>query len=484
MLFYALFCLQPRLHDDMGFYLYMDDYNHSGAIADFIRNAKDALVSRYAWDNGRIPNLFGSVLILIPRGIMSIFLSAAFALMVVYGSKLIRAWNCSLLAYAVAVLGFVLVLPWYDAMYTAMFALNYVVPSAMILYSAWLIIYGPGLRPGIAFGLGLFFGLWHEAFAIAALGGLLGVAIMYPQWRNRNTACWASGFLLAVAFLGLAPATFYKGGGMLNLSALYKLNFGMLLGAPFYCFVLVTAFMMAFGKLRRQVLSPQLAFIFGAALGGWFIWRCFMTGLRNAWPMLMFAVLGIAAYVPVILQCAGAKFKKGLAWLMILMSFAQPLSTIPWFVQIRKEVADAKKIEHSTPEGEACFSDISSVFNVPLYTLNRPNFDNYNNCGFPWYKVAPSALKDFDPSKARPICSHDTAYFYDGYIVIPDNGKRSIWVCEVFFDEKPSPTACTITPFKTDAGNFCYISPEGIFAKAHLKTLTGLSLIRLRYAED
>lgn len=480
VIFTAMFWILPPMLDDWWFLRYMDRFSASPSWNNFFDDSVEAFNFRINFDNGRFPNLFGSPIMLIPKWIRALFLGLSFGASLYFGSRVSDTWKKSPIGFSVLAACFVFLLPWYDSMYITMFALNYVVPSAIMLGIAWLIFCRKPLRnPIYCLLIACFCGWWHEAFTAMAIGGLVGVLLCFKEYRRTDVFCWLFGFIIAFAFIYFVPATSYKAGGMMNVANYFNLRLGFGLGFPFYIFIIFLTTALVFSKTRKLAYTPVMAFITGGAVAGFVIWRMFMTGYRTAWPMLLMSSLGIAYIVRLI--CTGrTKVYNILAICIALFVVLQQALTLPWFVKFNSEVRQANETAAKLKDDQVAFIKLTTEHSAPLYTLNRPNFGLYQSSGFPSDKVFPEELRDFSPEKAISIGVGCDAYLYKNIIVIDNLDENTSWDANIFFDGKPYLTTVGCCMFSNDSGRHYYILTGHVFDKSHFHSITGIELIQKR----
>ena len=474
-LFTAMFGIMPPLRDDQWFMSFATAFLENPSISNFIDGFREQVVFRYNFDNARIPNILGTVWVVLPRWFMVGVLGASFAFAVYLGARLSQTWRSSAVGFSVLIFGIVIALPWFDDMFTVMFAMNYLVPSALTAYAALVFLRPVPPHTAWAFALALVVGLWHEAFAATMLAGVVFTAIVIPSYRRPATAAMAAALIAAIIFLASVPGTGTRIGSF-HPERFIKLHLGVLTGLPFYLFAISALTLWARKTTRRHLITPQFVFIFGACGGAWAVWRFFLTDYRDSWPMIYVSSIGLAYIVGKIFATRAKPVWAAYA-VLITASFVQPVLSVPWFIKMRQEVMTANEAVMAAGEDSVVFTPVTTPFTAPWYTMGRPSFEIYKSGGFPFYNAIPEQLKDFSPENAVHIGISENVYFHKGCIVL--EGTRTdihSAKCTLYFDGKPYATECFGTNFTTPAGNFTYILPLHSFQKAKLHHLSGFDL--------
>ncbi len=462
-----LYCLHPVLYDDWNYLEQMQGFLADPSPRSWWHDFSVGVIQRYSLDNIRLANILYLLICPLPQWIPSVIAGAALFITFLFGARLAGVWRRNLFAFAAMIALYMCIEPWYEGMLLKTFAFNYSLPSALALWSARMILRQKPSGIIAVIPCAYIIGLWHEAFTISILGGILLLVILYPRYRSVTTATWSGCLILAILTLYLAPGTALRSEGMSTFENLYRLWLGLRLGALFYLFFIITLIIFLNSRLRKQFLTPRLSFIFGASIAGWGIWRCFMGDYRPAWSMLLFSAVGIAYFI------GRMKRFKGKAWsiagiLIITATVIQISSCIPWAARMRTEAQQANRIAADGLPGHFCHRTIASQ--VPLYTMNRVNFDFFACTGYPWDKVVPEQLRDFNPADAEKIT--DRLYRYRGHLVAVDipHSTRTVTIELRSSDGSTSALYLSAAPFTTAAGTYTFLAPLGNFLSSRLGT--------------
>ncbi|MCM1068065.1 MAG: hypothetical protein NC418_10890 [Muribaculaceae bacterium] len=477
-LYALMFYLQPPMMDDGWFESYSSDFIANPSFSTFINCLTDSVIFRINEDNGRIVNLLGNFLVIIPKPILGILLGACVGLTLYFGAILSKSWKNSLPAFTLLSLSLAYVLPWFDGMFTTMHALNYVLPSAISFATIILFLSDKIRNKPLSFILFFIIGTFHEAFSAALIGGIIGVVITVPRYRSARSIAMILGLLAAIIYLGSIPGASRRGNGMFGIAGLWQLSLGIVTATPYYVFVIVTLLCMFFRKMRKRLFSPTLAFLFGGALAGWLVWRCFMSDYRIPWIMLLFTAPGLAYLFSKLLPSLKSSISTSVALLILILIIIQSTVSVVWFYKMKREVMLAINTTTQSPDKSGIFLPIHTSDTAPIYLLGKPTFDVYLTPGYPFDRIVPEALKDFSPQKARRLSGNVEAYYYKDYIVlkIPDSSIEK-WNCTVYFDGKPVSTVGNQALFYCSDGEYSYFLPIYITMPRHLYTITGIDII-------
>ncbi|MBD5233425.1 MAG: hypothetical protein HDS65_04505 [Bacteroidales bacterium] len=457
----VLYCLHPVLYDDWNYRQQMQSFIATPGLGTWWSDFCAGIASRYTLDNIRIANILYLLVCPLPQWIPSVIAGCTLYLTLMFGGRLAGCWGRNMATFAVFTVLYMFYEPWYEGMLLKSFAFNYSLASAVALGAALAIIRQRPSSYLLAIVSGLTAGLVHEAFTISLLGGVCMLPLFCPKYRSHTTLLWACGLLSALAVLYTAPGTALRSEGMATFANLYKLQLGLKFGSVFYLFFI--AFILK-TMLSRKHITPQLAFIFGASIGGWLIWRCFMGDYRPAWSMILFSSVGIACFVSEISRSRRRGFQIAGA-ILVLATIIQICSCIPWAACMHSEAAEANRIAADGVSGHFCSR--TTAPEVPLYTFNRVNFDYFVSTGYPFSQVVPEELRNFAPEKAEKIA--DGLYRYQGLFIAEGIalGTNTV-ITTMYFDESPTDIYHSVAPFSTPAGDFYFLNPLGYFLYSRL----------------
>ena len=146
-------------------------------------------IFRITYDNGRIPNLIlTGALLAVPGWLFCIGLGICMLLMIYLAARISGVWCRSLTGFAILVFGIVICLPWHEYMFVKALATNYLVTSVLLLMSTWLILHPRTSSTALTLTFVLLASLWHEMAMAGIAAGVIGLVLVFPQYRTRRMA--------------------------------------------------------------------------------------------------------------------------------------------------------------------------------------------------------------------------------------------------------------------------------------------------------
>ena len=475
---YMLFWYTPYMIDDVWYGdEAMGGFYRTGSFADWWQGVRTNFIFRITEDNGRIPNLFGSALITLPNLFMSLMLSLCLGA-TLWAGGLIIGRRASLLALGIWTAGTIFLEPWYDGMYTRMFALNYIPTTALTLALLYFILHDTIRKPWLIVTAGFLGSLWNESLMFTLLGGIIGITLCFKQYRTRNIALWAVGLVLACVYYFSIPCTYARMERQFNWFGLYQFWRGALISAPFFILVASVALGLLFRATRKRLFTPGLAFIFGGALAAWVLFRCYMNCYRVTWQYICLSSLGMAYIANQLIRPSRLTSAVGLV--LLAASVIQPALCIPWVQRLHEEEGIMRKSGETYPDSTGIFSPQTTSFFVPVYTLNRISFNIlYTHKDTQYCNYTPDILTDFDPAQCRDIGTVIPAYLYKREIVIPSEYKSEYETYDVtihYTDGAKYYERCWVCGFKNDAGHFQRILIHEPFFSTKYRTIENIEI--------
>ncbi|MCM1068066.1 MAG: DUF6056 family protein [Muribaculaceae bacterium] len=482
-IFSLMYYLHPYLNDDLWFREPMADFLNTHSLDDLMHGWKESILMHIGCDNGRIAQLLGSVLVILPKWLISTLLSACICICIYISAKLAGVWTENYLLFSVLVLCWVYVMPWPDFMFGIMYSANYI-PSAVFLLLSFYLFIHQRLTLVTAILLGLVTSCCHEAFGCALIGGICSVVILFRNYRTANNFALIASALAGIAYLYFLPGTGVRFNGQNIFIGFINFKTSAAYGILLYAYISLLILALIVKSWRNNLNAPYIVGITVISVLGWCLWRTFMSGLRLTWCMNVVSLVGIIY----LMKQAPWNFSKKqplniiLSTLLLLVSFAQLFISLPWFLKMHKEVNEVNKLIESTA-GENVFFDLTTSDQVPAYTLGKPNFNVY----FIWYpvfeEVYPTSLKNFKPEDAVLLDSPNTIFLYNGLMVAPARNIdfSRLELMTVTFDGSPELIRVNPKYFKSIDGDdyvFLQIRQRPIRHKNH--EITGAKYVFLK----
>lgn len=477
VIFMVMYWLHPYLRDDYWFREPMAAFISSPTWSNFWSGLAESAKYHFMYDNGRIYNLIGSVFVVMPKWIPSIFLGCCCALCVYAGAVLAGVWRRNFVMTSLFAFMFFITLPWFDYMTIMMYAFNYIVTTIVMFVVLTLFIKQRISGRWHALALGLAIGVCHEVFVGTAFCGTVAVFMLYREYRTKTNVWLIVGMLVAVVYLCFVPGTAVRSEDS-NLFEGYKnLLLGILFGIPFYVAVLITLICVAVKGWRYRIKSPLFVLCFGAALGGWIIWRAIMSGPRVAWATDAMAIVAIIVLIKDI--HVGRKIAIAVSSVLWLVIFGHLLACLPWYVKMKTEHDFAYQLVQEHP-GEVVYAHLTNAHEAPAYLLGMPNYNAYMSWRSKFDSLMPPSLIDFCEENSKQSKHGDEALIFDGNIMIPADAAKpneyiDMWL---FYDGKPFKSYGLLMPIKskTSGKDYLYVKPFVLSYTRCFSPITGVEI--------
>ena len=458
VLLFIMFDLHPYLCDDWRFRMPMSEFLSEPSLHSFFDGWDSSVKSCFYEDNGRIPQLLASVMVVMPRWIMAILLSASVCVCIFLSAKIAGIWMRHPISFGILVLVWVFAMPWPDYMFGIMFAANYLPPAALMLSILWLLIRSK-LRVWSAVVLGLLVGCSHELYCAAMIVVTLAFIAFDNGLRGKVAYVLLASLFVSMAYLYCVPGTAVRASSKSLLEGLANPFAYAYIGVLFYVYLIIAAVALSIKSWRRGIDMRILLLCISGASAGWLVWRVFLGGQRLVWCLDIFSAIGIVALLSVIpLKRVPMNSALAVGVSMIVICFAHLSMCIPWFGRMHREVECVRLM--AATDRSALFYNLTTPDDAPWFLFGKPNFNIYNSEWHDLDFVVPVALKEFRPklcinSVGRPV------YLYDGLMVLPSSGinTRSA-VMNISYGEFTNESACSLRPFTgADGKEYLYVCP-------------------------
>lgn len=477
-LYTAMYWLHPVLADDFDFKSFMATYLETGTWSSFWNDLQGSIIYHYKEHTGRIWNLIGSAILVVPKGIVSFILGSIAALNIWLAAKLVGIWRKNFFMYSVLAAMYVLFLPWFELMFTQMFALNYVVSSFILLATCYLFL-NKRLNIFTAFLLGIVLGTTHEIFGGAAFCAIATMPIFYKEYRTKNTWVLLGGILISIFMLILAPGTIERSAQGELFLGFKNPRLGVAHGYMFYIYTIICLFHVFNARLRKILYTPVFIFCTAGAIGGWIIWRTFTISPRITWPMSLFSILGIAYLLKnlFISKTTTAILLGTIIWAAI---YAHLASCIPWFIRIKAEAEEAYTLLIQKKDG-VVYYDLTSVYDAPWYILGKPTFNAFQIFPNEYRRVLPTSAQNCINNK-NIILPHGDKPCYSScnfYLPIDSNAiKQNQISANIFYNGKPYRTYAKAYKMTGNDSLYMLVHPYIISYLHSRDEVTGIEICR------
>lgn len=484
--FGLMYLMMPRAGDDYWFLAGMFD---------------DGFCECWRWhiynDNSRLSNILGSLTLLLPRWIPALVSTAAVAWSLVLLGRMVggsRPWQRPV-AFTVVAAAFVLALPWWECIFTAVFAYNYLWPTPVML---WLMLWLSGLqrrRPWLMLLVGVLFGAWHEIFSLPLLGGTVVLLLFSRRHRRLDVLALAVGLLIGCAWVMLSPSVINRTGYWHRVHPLPEEYHILWWHVASGAFLLLAMGSLCVRRMHRRVLHPY-TIVIAVYAGVCAVSLVVSQTIRAAWPIYLLAYVGMVHLLLGLWR--GMRSRGGVAvaftavvWAFVLthLAVAVPLA----FTIHRQEQFIVAEYERTQGSERPIVADILLPQDAPVLAFGKPytglysyywhtgNMADYYNLPRP--EVLPRALADYRAGMGTPVPGNLSARCYRGYFVAPmqECFAFPITAGKIDYGMRLDINVLHCVRFRgADGGDYVYITPQ----QAPLQWLLGRSpAINARYPD-
>lgn len=476
--FTVMFFLMPSpVIDDYGFLATSSIHHLPPDSEPWIDATINNFIFRITHDNGRIPNLlFTGVLLAVPGWLICLGLGMCVLLIIYLAAQISNVWCRSLTGFGILVFGIVICLPWNDYMFVKAVATNYLVTSVLLLMSTWLILQPRISSTALTLTFVLLASLWHEMAMAGIAAGVIGLVLVFPQYRTRRMAYIAATLVAAAVYYFAIPATHVRSAkyteNLFSFEFLRNPLFSIHLAIPSF-FLLLTLILLTLQRTRKLIFKPVPAFMFAMSLDSVLIfWFFYSTGLRTVWTLMLASFIGLAFITAAVLP--SRKIFRFIAYVLLFAATAQPCACLPWFYKYNRDWAAIVTTNKTSKGLDDRFVDYILPQHYPLYCLGFTAGSRILPLLLdPYPQVVHASLADFNPTKARAIGIGREAYLYKDNLVIPTVDAHAIRII-LYFDGKPLPVYASSIPFATASGTYSWICPYNIYTLYKHRKITGV----------
>lgn len=434
LLFVAIFAFTPYA---------FDDYNYAVGAAGLSPSVSraavvwDSCVYHWLTDTGRFCNLLNVFFLgLFPKWVFSVLSGCFVWLSLMLMPRIARigqgAWQSWLLLAA-----YVFVLPWFDFMFTVVFAINYLWPSALVLAYLYCLFdrrYCCGRGKFALWCLLAFFTGWmHEGFSVPVIAGLCAAYLYERRVPGGRELMLVTAFVAGAAMIAVAPSFWLRVGKNLTLfnrfSYIELILNGIVFNGVYITYVLALFYVLSIGAIRRRVFSTGSSrvltvFIFVSTAVASIIYYKYYTGPRMAWYGTQFGMTGLAVICS---TCSCRRvFNLIVGWFVAVAVFTHLVMAVVKQIPLYQENERITELYLDSPDGCVYFdatperADMTllktsvRVFNEHIPTQG---FSNYWRPDGPVLSLLPSALAGFDGESASACESDASLKLYGGLLL-------------------------------------------------------------------
>ncbi|MDE6158149.1 MAG: hypothetical protein K2F78_08435 [Muribaculaceae bacterium] len=459
-LLFVMFTLHPALIDDIRFREPLSAFLADGTAASFFDNWQSSVVECLRVDNGRIPQLLATVLVVLPRWAVAIVLSLSVWLCVMFSARIAGVWQRHPFLFALMVFLWVFCMPWADFMFTVMFAANYLPTGAVMLFALWLFV-NRKLKVWSAVALGLVAGAGHEMYCAAMIAGVAVLCVLHKEYRTKESLAFMASLGAALLYLFMMPGTSVRSGLLDIFGGFVNLRASLYMGILFYAYIVMLVAVLAINRYRRATDWKVQQLCVTCAIVGWAVWRMFMSGQRLVWCLDIFSVTGIVSLLSSVRYPLLKRKVAYAAGIVLCLTATVHLALcLPLFALMHREVEEVRSL---TPDDKGnVYYDLTTPADAPVYLLGKPNFNIYSLSWYGLRYVLPRRLQSFRAGDGSLIGTQSEVYCVDGLLVVPCVGPsthNAVTLKSDYGDYETESEAGVRRFTGADGCDYLYISP-------------------------
>lgn len=495
----------PKYHDDYSYLQTLTDWFHDQDIPDAteggdifragfpLRGIADSWELRWNYDNTRLGNMLGVVMLLFPKWLGSLLslIAWVFSMVASFTIAGVKIRNSALVSLGIILWG--VFVPWNSHNGCLIFQYNYILSTGVTLGLLLLLGSGRG-KAAVCFIYGMVVGAWHEAFSIPVLVGLGVSAVCFTTCRRQRIYWAMAGLAIGIAVLASAPGTAIRITGIPTKFAPQKINL-LLFNLPYFLFLVLT-FYKGIRNGWKEVLEKLI--VFCLASGAIPIMMSCVTVLeaRVTWWSQIVAVIGILTLLAEYNRSYWDRYRLGnLIWLCpcLLTVFIRFAVADVYAVRFHRLMSGAISSYRANP-GVPVFTDVKPVDNLPFVAFKLPEVIIWGEMreqvrflsawsGERDFKILPSELRNVTGASGRQLEGDAGVREYKGALFTPVEGKdwpdyELIWF-EADYDGRKRRSKAYVMKFfsEADGKEYYYLYHIGPWVEGHFMTLRGLNSI-------
>ncbi|MDE6325067.1 MAG: hypothetical protein K2M02_02740, partial [Duncaniella sp.] len=296
ILYIVVFALTPMI---------FDDYTYTLGTASITSAAEKVSaiweISKNHWynDTGRLCNLLSPIFLgLLPKLVFSI-ISGGFILMsVMLMCRLAGVKRGSTGSWVIALL-VTFALPWFDYMFSVIFAINYVWPSALTLLIVYWFLNRNTIKSELSTGVfsgmcitALLAGWMHEGFSLPVIAGVLTLWVTRIQRPDKKNMILFAFYLVGTLLIIISPALWTRTANseslFMRMSLMEQILHGIGFNVMFFifcAFLIICSFKRSFRNIlnENKKLKSITVFVASSSVVASLIFYLFYTGPRMGW---------------------------------------------------------------------------------------------------------------------------------------------------------------------------------------------------------
>lgn len=359
---------------------------------------------------------------------------------------------------------------WQEAMFSKVYAFNYICVLPIFFGAIHLFIREKPVRMIWAFLLGLLLGAWQEGYALPALGGGIIVLLVHPRMVSRWRIAMLVGIALGILWLILPPALWSRFGEQKSFNP-SRIVYLVLL----FVFLAVWLLSVFLRRWRQIALSP-LCLITLVACVGLPVLVAHTALVRAAFAAIVLSACALTVY-------ASARWPRTFADRTVFSRVFSAVGTAVLavhLVAVCAETVTMRRIIDTINEKYFLirqhdgyfFAPMRYVWNSSPLTLGRPDIDmcypTSINMVFPKYVSdnlnlipIPEELEFYERGMGEPLPGNSESRLWKGHIISPNLADTVNSYTDTRYGNRLVTAPTVFTPFTTASGDtFVYILPD------------------------
>lgn len=443
LLYIVIFALTPMSFDD---YTYSLGTVSVDSTLDKVALMWQICKNHWSYDTGRLCNLLSPVFLgVFPKLVFSI-ISGIFIWISIRLMCLLAEVKCGSTGSWIIVLLVTFALPWFDYMFSVIFAINYVWPSALtLLIVYWLLNWNlvktklTTKRFMAMCGVALLTGWMHEGFSVPAIAGLSAVLALKKRLPERREMILLMFYIAGALLIVVSPALWVRTSTaeslFIRMSLFERIIHGIGFNILFFIFgifLVISCFRHNFrDRLKENLkLRELILFVAISSTVATLIYYIFYTGPRMSWYATQFCSVGLVALIRS--ECRPFKRLVGCVvnYLIAILVATNLIAAVVEQNELYCENKDIVGLFLNSPNGEVYYDNIPVHISLSLLKPSMRNFNEYLPMKLfseYWRKdenlmlsLLPLGLKNFAPNKASVCHSDSTLYLKDGLLLSRD----------------------------------------------------------------
>lgn len=425
------------------------------------------------------------LLMVLPRWVSAV-LAAVLCLFAIEGGRRVAGVARHSVVSYLWIAGFFLLLPWYDYILSVSYMMNYLFPTAIVVWTVWWFVrINEGMRSGrVSIGvlaLSMLAGWSHEGFSaplICGMAVMIGVRYLVSRRVSGIGVCMMLTAMMGCGVIFLSPVLGARASeGGLKIASMPIWEMAMQLGPSVA--ILLLAVIGSVPALIRRAERPRLLMLLTMAVAAEVVAMVFYNGPRTTWAAVLYSLLLLATLPEEYGRKTDPRRSAKQAAIAAIACCAIVAVNLQAAIRgqhiVSEEIRTVERMYDTSADGEI-YLDVTrpgfdaSLMKTTVRTLNervplRFIEQYYSKEGEQKpLTLLPEALRGFSPSESVKVA--DGCYLYHGYAVaVVDPESRGLSLTLTMADGASTPTRYHSVRFHGADGK------EYLWLRTHVQTL-------------